>query len=55
MAGLLALGGLVLFYILRKLFDRRRGTRFPSEGVAETEDSVELEEAAENSDPTLIT
>lgn len=52
---LLGLGLLGLYYILRKLFDRRRGTRFPAEGFPEDDDPAEVEESAESNDPTLIT
>ena len=55
MAGVLALGLVVLFYVLRKLFDRRRGPRFPSEAVLETDDAPALEESADSNDSTLIT
>lgn len=49
------LGVLGLYYVLRKLFDRRRGTRFPVEGVLENDDSADVEDSAETNDPTLIT
>ncbi len=45
----LAIGLAFVLYLLRKLFDGRRGTRFPIEEAAETE------EAASDDDPTLIT
>jgi membrane protein YqaA with SNARE-associated domain len=54
-AVLVALGGVALFYILRKLFDRRRGTRFPAESMIETDDSGDVDESAESNDSTLIT
>jgi membrane protein YqaA with SNARE-associated domain len=52
---LVTLGGLALFFILRKLFDRRRGTRFPAESALDENDSGDIEESAENNDSTLIT
>jgi hypothetical protein len=45
----LAIGLMFVVYLLRKLFDRRRGTRFPIEEPAETD------EAANEDDSTLIT
>ena len=45
----LVLGLLFLVYLLRKLFDRRRGTSFP------IEEAVETEESEDQDDPTLIT
>jgi membrane protein YqaA with SNARE-associated domain len=53
---LLIVGGIALafaIYLLRKLFDRKRGTQFPIEGAAE--EVPELEASAENDDSTLIT
>ena len=40
---------LLALYLMRKLFDRRRGTRFPMEGGPDADDSVE------DGDSTLIT
>jgi len=45
----LALGLAFIVYLLRKLFDRRRGTEFPIEETMETDD------AASEDDSTLIT
>ena len=45
----LAIGLAFVVYLLRKLFDRRRGTQFPIEEPAETD------EAASEDDSTLIT
>jgi hypothetical protein len=45
----LVLGLLFLVYLLRKLFDRRRGTSFP------IEEAVETDESEDQDDPTLIT
>ena len=45
----LAIGLAFVLTLLRKLFDRRRGTRFPIEEAADTE------EAASDDDSTLIT
>jgi hypothetical protein len=45
----LALGLAFIVYLLRKLFDRRRGTRFPIEEIVETDD------AEDEDDSTLIT
>jgi ABC-type Mn2+/Zn2+ transport system permease subunit len=45
----LAIGLTIAVYLLRKLFDRRRGTQFPIEEAAETD------EAASDDDSTLIT
>jgi hypothetical protein len=45
----LAVGLAFVVYMLRKLFDRRRGTRFPIEEIVETD------EAASEDDSTLIT
>jgi membrane protein YqaA with SNARE-associated domain len=45
----LAIGLAFVVYVLRKLFDRRRGSQFPIEEAAETD------EAASDDDPTLIT
>ncbi len=45
----LAIGLAFVVYLLRKLFDRRRGTRFP------IEETVETDEAANEDDSTLIT
>jgi uncharacterized membrane protein YdjX (TVP38/TMEM64 family) len=44
----LAIGLAFLVYVLRKLFDRNRGTRFP------IEETPEQEESAENGDSTPI-
>jgi membrane protein YqaA with SNARE-associated domain len=45
----LAFGLAFVVYLLRKLFDRRRGTRFP------IEESAETDEAVNEDDSTLIT
>jgi membrane protein YqaA with SNARE-associated domain len=45
----LAIGLAFVVYLLRKLFDRRRGTQFPIEETSETD------ETASDDDPTLIT
>jgi len=45
----LAIGLVFIVYLLRKLFDRRRGTRFPIEEIVETD------EVACEDDSTLIT
>jgi hypothetical protein len=45
----LLLGLMFLVYLLRKLFDRRRGTQFP------IEETVETDEADGDDDSTLIT
>jgi membrane protein YqaA with SNARE-associated domain len=42
-------------YLLRKLFDKRRGTQFPIEGSTEPADAAELAETVDNEDSTLIT
>jgi membrane protein YqaA with SNARE-associated domain len=46
-SGVIVIG--LLVFVLRKLFDRRRGTKFP------LEETAELEEPVEDGDPTLIT
>jgi hypothetical protein len=45
----LAIGLTIAVYLLRKLFDRRRGTQFP------IEEAAEMDEAASDDDSTLIT
>jgi membrane protein DedA with SNARE-associated domain len=45
----LAIGLAFIVYLLRKLFDRRRGTRFP------IEEAVETDESSGEDDSTLIT
>jgi membrane protein YqaA with SNARE-associated domain len=49
----LAIGLAIVISLLRKLFDRRRGTQFPMEEMVEKDDSVETSEG--DDDPTLIT
>ena len=51
-AGVLALG--LSVYVLRKLFDRRRGPRFPLEEVSEQDETSKLDEGADSEVSTLF-
>ena len=51
----LAIGLAIIISLLRKLFDRRRGTPFPIEETVETDESIETGEVEDEDDSTLIT
>ena len=52
-AASVAAGFALFWYVLRKIFDRRRGTRLPDEGLVEP--AVEVAAGSEEDDSTLIT